>query len=104
MTVKVERVVKGKTISIPLSAPMRIGDEELDVLTLRRPTAGDFRVFDINKGDVDAAIQLTARLSVPPMTPGQVDKMDLEDFQAVQEALKDFLKKPAKPELNPSTS
>lgn len=102
MTVKVER--QQKQVEVPLDTPIVVGADMRDVLVFRKMTAGDLRIFDNNKGNADAMLQLCTKLSVPEMLPGQADKISLEDWGNVQEVLSSFLKAAVMPKSEPATS
>ena len=102
MTVKVERA--GKQVQVELETPIKVAAEMVDVLTFRSLVAGDLRIFDSNKGEVDSMLQLCEKLSVPEMIKGQADKLSIEDFQKVQEVLGSFLKSVVKSKSEPATS
>lgn len=82
--VKVEHIVS-------LTSEVRGPDGELtDRISFRRPVVGDLRVFDDQKGENDAMIRFTAKLSGFPLS--SIEAIDMEDWPAVLDKVNGFLK------------
>lgn len=74
-----------------LRHPVKLGDETITSLELRRPTAGDLRVMDERKGDISKQIALTARLTALPEKT--IEQLDAADFVELGEVLAGLLGK-----------
>lgn len=79
----------GATIEIPLKHPIPYGKESIDKLVLRRPRAGDFRGLKGPDKPFDMILDFAATLS--DLSPGVVDRIDVEDMPALIEVVSGFL-------------
>ena len=78
---------------IPLEVPVARGSETIDILKLRRPSAGEMRglnLADLLQMDITAASKLLPRIAVPPLTQPEVDALDPADFVAICTEMMDF--------------
>lgn len=71
-----------------LKYPIKVGDETIAELTLRRPTVKELRQTG-GANAMAASFDLVARLADVPLST--VDKLDGEDGVAVLELVEDFL-------------
>lgn len=73
-----------------LTFPIKIDGAEVTELKMRRPTLGDqLRADKQCDNDVDTEITLIANLC--EVTPSDLEKLDLKDYQTLQENFKSFL-------------
>lgn len=79
-----------RTATVLLSIPIPANGEDVDRLTLRRPTAGDLEATD-GLGDVAKANKLIERLAGIPRS--SVLKIDAGDYSAIGEVISHFLER-----------
>ena len=82
-----------KLETITLDTPIRRGEQEIDTVQLRRPTAGELRGLQLQplmQGDVNAIIAVIPRLSMPPLIQAEVEALDIGDFAAMTGAVSGF--------------
>lgn len=76
-------------IEIPLSHPIRHGEQEIGVLKLRRPCARDFRPL---KGmEFPFAMMLDFAAELADLPAATLDRLDVEDVPRVMEVVNGFL-------------
>lgn len=84
MTPKEKKTRKPGTVKLPLSAPFKLGDQEIKELTLRRPTPGDLRGLSVGQlllADTDTYLEFLPRVLSPALTSDQVlEHLDIADF------------------------
>ncbi|MCM2973492.1 phage tail assembly protein [Larsenimonas suaedae] len=69
--------------AIELDSPITRGEQTIDTVTLRKPTAGELRgvnLSDVLQLQTDALIKLIPRLSNPSLTEHEVRHMDPADL------------------------
>ena len=69
--------------AIELDSSIQRGEQTIDSLTLRKPTAGELRgvnLSDVLQLQTDALIKLIPRLSSPSLTEHEVRQMDPADL------------------------
>ncbi|WP_445620653.1 phage tail assembly protein [Kushneria sp. Sum13] len=69
--------------AIELDSPVKRGEQSIDSVTLRKPTAGELRgvnLSDVLQLQTDALIKLIPRLSAPSLTEHEVRNMDPADL------------------------
>ena len=64
-------------------------EEEVSVLSIKPPKAGDLRVTDLHKGEVAKSLALITQLSGLPASV--IDRLALGDFVAGSEVVQGFL-------------
>lgn len=84
--IKAEKV---KRVTVQLSEPIMVENQEVASLTLRRPKAGDLIVTDHAKGDMGKTFALLERLTATPES--SLRELEMEDFAELSEKLADFL-------------
>ncbi len=79
--------------SVQLDEPIKRGDQVIDVITLRKPKAGELRglsLQEILQLDVNSLQVLLPRISHPTLTKEDVANMDTADLTAVGTELVGF--------------
>lgn len=77
---------------IKLKHPVKMGDETVETVTLKRPTVKHLKIMDAAQGDISKTASLIAELASLPQKV--VDDIDAEDFGAIAEVLGGFFGKP----------
>lgn len=75
-----------KTATITLEEPIVRGDQKIESLALRKPTAGELRgikLADLLQSDVGAVLTVLPRISNPTLTPQEAANLDTVDLAAV---------------------
>jgi hypothetical protein len=79
--------------TLPLVAPLTVGDKVISELSVRRPKVRDLREVEAagtaNMTEFDRAIAMAQRLCDLP--DGVVEEMDAADFAALSEIIAGFL-------------
>ena len=78
---------------ITLDTPIKQGEEQIEMVELRRPNAGELRglsIADILQLDVNANIKLLPRISNPMLTEHQVASLDPADLTQMASAVAGF--------------
>jgi len=82
--------------TVTLARPIPYGDgKTLDRLQFRRPKAGDLRgirLARIDDADVNTILTLAPRLSMTPVSEGQLAELDPPDFVEVAGTITDFFR------------
>ncbi len=76
-------------IVIPLSEPVRFGEEDLTELSLRKPRGGDYR--EINTASPFMAQSLDMAAAMADVPPEVIDRLSDEDVEKVVKAVNPFL-------------
>jgi len=79
--------------SVQLDEPIKRGDQVIDVITLRKPKAGELRGLSLQEVlqlDVNSLQKLLPRISSPTLTEQDVANMDTADLVAVGTELVGF--------------
>lgn len=82
------------TTTVILQDPIVRGDDKITDLTLRKPRAGELRglsIADVAMLKTEALITLLPRITVPPVTPQEVEAMDPADLFACSIEVAGFL-------------
>lgn len=69
--------------SVTLSDPVKVDGKKVTKITLRRPHSGELRglkLTDILQMDVDTMIRLLPRITTPPLSEVQVDRLPPDDL------------------------
>jgi hypothetical protein len=86
--------------SVQLDEPIKRGDQVIDVITLRKPKAGELRGLSLTELlnlDVAALSKLLPRISQPTLTEHDISQLDPVDLVALgAEAVGFFVPKAAK--------
>jgi len=75
-----------------LKHPVKMGDEMVESVTLKRPTVKHLKIMDSANGDISKTAALISELSDLPLSV--VDRIDGEDFGVIAEGLGGFFGKP----------
>lgn len=90
---------------INLESPVIRGEQRIESIQLRKPTAGELRgiaLADLMKLDVVALQTVIPRISIPTLTSHDVAQMDLPDLLAVgTEVISFFMTKADRAALSP---
>lgn len=81
------------TKSVPLPVPLKVGDQTLFSLDLRRPTAGELRGIKLQSiidMDVTTITVVAARVSSPPIPEACMSAMDPANLLPLATAIADF--------------
>jgi len=77
---------------IKLKHPVKLGEETIDTITLKRPTVKHLKSMDAAAGDIGKTASLIAELGGLPQKV--VDDIDAEDFGVIADVLGGFFGKP----------
>lgn len=80
--------------TIVLDYPLTRGNQTIDTVTLRKPTAGELRGTTLNalaNMDVDAMQKILPRISTPTLTEADVARLDPADFMQMGGVFAGFL-------------
>lgn len=80
--------------TLDLEQPVVRGEQTIDKVSIRRPTAGEMRgvsLLDLSRMESTAISELIPRLTVPPLTKPEVNAMSLVDFMAIGVEIAGFL-------------
>ncbi|PRP71743.1 phage tail protein [Chromobacterium amazonense] len=91
--------------TIQLDAPIQRGETKIEAIELRRPGAGELRglkLVDVLQLDVDAAIKLLPRLSMPALTEEEAKRLDPADLLQCATVVAGFLLKKSEQPASPS--
>jgi hypothetical protein len=69
--------------TVPLSKPIKRGDQEIAEITLRKPAAGELRglkLMDVINMDVASLSVLLPRIATPTLTRADVEALALPDL------------------------
>lgn len=83
-----------KSVTITLDTPIKRGDQTIETLNLRKPSAGELRgtqLHDLAMMDVAALSKVIPRISEPTLTAGEVSNMDPADFMQCAAEVAGFL-------------
>lgn len=90
--------------TVKLETPLKRGDQEITVITLRKPAAGELRglkLQEVLQMDVGSLHTLLPRITSPTLTPHDVSQLDLADLvQLASEVAGFFLTKAERESLN----
>lgn len=78
---------------IPLDVPIVRGETSLDSLQLRRPQSGELRglsLVRLGQMEVEEVRKLLPRITMPPLTAEEVDRMDPADLMECAVEVGDF--------------
>lgn len=78
---------------IPLIDPVRRGDTAIETIRLRKPRAGELRglsLQDVIQTDFVALLTLIPRISEPPLTVEECDRLDPADFAEIGGTIRGF--------------
>ncbi|MFC3549447.1 phage tail assembly protein [Lysobacter cavernae] len=99
MTGKTEKAIEAAkpqlptTATITLDTPIVRGEQKIESITLRKPTAGELRgiaLADLLKLDVGALHVLLPRITAPTLTAQDVGQLDLVDLVAIGSEIVSF--------------
>ena len=82
---------KETVTEITLTYPIKVGDEALTILRIRRPKAKDFREIGNMDKPFDAMLDFAASLA--DIAPSAIDQLDVDDVPKVIEVVSGFLGK-----------
>lgn len=80
--------------TVSLDTPIVRGDTTIDSLKIRKPASGELRnlnLADLVQLNVSAICKLLPRISIPTLTPAEVDQLDPADLLAISAEIADFL-------------
>ena len=72
-----------KTQTVTLSEPLKVGEEEITSITLRKPSAGELRginLVDVLQMNVDAMTRIIPRISLSYLDESALARMPADDF------------------------
>ncbi|MCW9041752.1 MAG: phage tail assembly protein [Pseudopelagicola sp.] len=82
---------------VTLADPIKVGDEKISTVTLRKPQTGDLRglkLANILQLDVNAMVTLLPRITSPALSPDQVAGLDPADFTDLASQVVVFFARP----------
>jgi len=83
-----------QTATIILETPIKRGDQEITVITLRKPGSGELRgvsLMDLMRMDVTALHTVLPRITEPTLTAADVSKLDPADLVQIATEVTGFL-------------
>ncbi|WP_315807499.1 phage tail assembly protein [Pseudomonas sp. C9-3] len=92
-----EAPVESKTLpdnAVELDTPIRRGATEIDLLTIRKPNAGELRGLQLSsllQLDAASLVKLLPRIAAPSITEAEANAMDPADLLACGTKVIDFL-------------
>lgn len=94
-----------RTADITLEMPLKRGDSEITVVTVRRPVSGELRglsMLDLMRMEIDAVQKVLPRVTVPTLTAFDVAQLDPADTAQFGMAITDFFLTKAQREVSPT--
>lgn len=88
----------GQTASVTLATPIARGDTNVEMISLRKPKAGELRgltLQDVLQSDVSALMKLVPRISDPALTEHEVAELEADDFAEIGGTIFGFFMTPA---------
>ena len=82
-----------KRETVTLSDPIVRGDTKIEKIALRKPRAGETRglsLQDILTTDITALLTLIPRISEPPLTADEADRLDPADLAEIGGTIRGF--------------
>jgi hypothetical protein len=79
-------VSEQKLVAVDLDNPIKRGETEIERLQLRKPQGGEMRglqLVDVLKLDVKSLITLLPRITIPPLTVQEVERLEAEDLMSL---------------------
>lgn len=89
-----DKPAKKTHATVTLETPLKRGEQTIDTVTLRKPTAGDFRGTTMAAAyqmDPVALSKVISRISEPTISPPEYLAMDADDAAALGGEVVDFL-------------
>ena len=83
---------KGWT-SVELAEPIKRGETRIERIDLRKPRSGELRglsLQDVIGTDIAAILKLVPRISEPPLTAEEADRLDPADLAEIGGAIRGF--------------
>ncbi|MCK0744120.1 phage tail assembly protein [Chromohalobacter nigrandesensis] len=77
------QVAQAISATVELDTPIQRGEQIIDSITLRKPSAGELRgvnLADVLQMQTDALIKLIPRLSTPSLTDKEAGRLDPADL------------------------
>lgn len=68
---------------LKLKTPIMRDEKPVHEISLREPHAGDLRgirLYDLTQGDAESISKLLPRITTPPLTSAEANKLPLRDF------------------------
>ncbi|CAJ0704002.1 phage tail assembly protein [Ralstonia holmesii] len=97
-----------QTTTITLDTPLKRGEQDVAVITVRKPGSGELRgvsLMDLMRMDVTALHTVLPRITTPTLTTADVSKLDPADLVKLASEVTGFLlPKEAKEDGYPSES
>ena len=94
------------TVTIDLETPIIRGDQKIERISLRKPSAGEIRgvaLADLIKSDVAALHVVLPRITQPTLAAHEVSQLDLVDLAAIAgEVVGFFMTKADRAALSPA--
>ena len=93
-------------ITVPLSAPLKIGEAEITEVIVRKPGSGELRGVKLQSlmvSDVDELYKVLPRVTIPNLMPHELDKVEPCDLVQLSGALLTFLLTPSQRDSLPRT-
>lgn len=93
-------------ITVPLSAPLKIGETEITEVIVRKPGSGELRGVKLQSlmvSDVDELYKVLPRVTIPNLMPHELDKVEPCDLVQLSGALLTFLLTPSQRDSLPRT-
>lgn len=79
--------------TVTLSNPLKRGETLIAKIQVRRPTAGEFRgltLQDVINTDIVAMLTVIPRVTEPPLTGDEANKLDPADFAEIAGTIRGF--------------
>lgn len=76
--------------TVSLEYPITVNGQEIDRLSLRRPRVGDQMAMRKHSKD-EAAQEIFLFSALAEVSPADIEKLDMKDYQKLQEVYRGFL-------------
>lgn len=76
--------------TIPLKTPLKRGEKDIKSVKIREPKGGELRgvsLADMSEMKADTVLELTPRISVPPLTQEEVEQLSAIDLMRIGAAI-----------------
>ncbi len=86
--------MKTETATVLLDQPLKRGEKTIDAIEVRKPNTGALRgtkLADVLQGDTNSMFALLPRITTPPLTPADLEAMDVADFTKCVKLVVGFL-------------
>lgn len=95
MSKNTEKAIEDANVkSVTLDTPLRRGEQDITILTVRKPNSGELRGVKLQalmETDVDSLIRVLPRITMPSLTAQEIQNMDPADLYSLATEVTLFL-------------